>query len=139
MEYTVELNGKEYSLPTFKKSVRKEIERVTAGNESKKESDKKSLDMYLLVKKLIGDEAALEVFESDDMEEIDLNMITVAFIRICVAYDKPINESAKVDPFNGMNEENKRLVMGVINNASALQNMMDAPRSSVAAFARGMH
>ena len=48
MEYTVELNGKEYSLPTFKKSVRKEIERVTAGNESKKESDKKSLDMYLL-------------------------------------------------------------------------------------------
>ena len=82
MEYTVELNGKEYSLPTFKKSVRKEIERVTAGNESKKESDKKSLDMYLLVKKLIGDEAALEVFESDDMEEIDLNMITVAFIRI---------------------------------------------------------
>ena len=23
MEYTVELNGKEYSLPTFKKSVRK--------------------------------------------------------------------------------------------------------------------
>ena len=44
MEYTVELNGKEYSLPTFKKSVRKEIERVTAGNESKKESATKSLD-----------------------------------------------------------------------------------------------
>ena len=104
MEYTVELNGKEYSLPTFKKSVRKEIERVTAGMRVKR-IRQKSLDMYLLVKKLIGDEAALEVFESDDMEEIDLNMITVAFIRICAAYDKPINESAKVDPFNGMNEE----------------------------------
>lgn len=138
MEYTVELNGKEYSLPTFKKSVRKEIERVTAGNESKK-SPTKITGHVSAREKLIGDEAALEVFESDDMEEIDLNMITVAFIRICAAYDKPINESAKVNPFNGMNEEDKRLVMGVINNASALQNMMDAPRPSVAALARGMH
>jgi hypothetical protein len=139
MEYTVELNGKEYSLPTFKKSVRKEIERVTAGNESKKESDKKSLDMYLLVKKLIGDEAALEVFETDDMEEIDLNLITIAFIRICAAYDKPVNESAKVDPFGGMNDESKRLIMGVVDNASALQNMLDAPKAKASAFARGVN
>ena len=141
MEYILNFNGRSYSLPKYTKSVKHEMERIDANNASQNlDSDKKYQGMYEFIKKMVGEESALDIFETTDMNDIDLNSITICYLGIAIAYDKPINEmNQKKSAFDSISPEDKELLKETIRNADSVERMMrKAGKQQSTTFVRGM-
>lgn len=122
MQYTLEFAGRSYDLPKFTKSVKDEISKIDARNADTRVNDTdKYKGMYNFIRKMIGADAALEIFETENLDEMDLNDITICFLGIGTGYDKPVNEYARGG--NKISEEDKKLVLEVLKNSGNIQNL----------------
>lgn len=124
MEYTLIINGRSYDLPKFTKSVKNAIEKINSDNESKGLSDdEKYKRMYVFVKNIIGEENAMEIFETDNLDEMDLKLIGICYFEICNGYDRPEVEARRQASMSKISEEDRKLVMEVLKNSGNLQNL----------------
>ena len=124
MEYTLIYRGNSYELPKFTKKVKDKIDRISEQNESPSIKDyDKYKGMYDFIRETIGAEAALEIFETDDIDEMDLNEIAVCFLGICSGYDKPVNEAKKEISDNKIDKEDMQMVLEVLRNAGNLKEL----------------
>lgn len=93
MEYTVIVNGQSYDLPKKTMKVAEDIDKLLKADTDTrialKDKYKKQFDF---IRNLIGEDNSKEIFETDDINEIDLPEITLTVKKIMDAYDKPIND-----------------------------------------------
>lgn len=93
MEYTVIVNGQSYDLPKKTMKVAEDIDKLLKADTDTrialKDKYKKQFDF---IRGLIGEDNSKEIFETDDINEIDLPEITLTVKKIMDAYDKPIND-----------------------------------------------
>lgn len=93
MEYTVIVNGQSYDLPKKTMKVAEDIDKLVKADTdiriALKDKYKKQFDF---IKGLIGEDNSKEIFETDDINEIDLPEITLTVKKIIDAYDKPITD-----------------------------------------------
>lgn len=124
MEYTLIINGRSYDLPKFTKSVKNDIEKIITDNESKGLSDdEKYKRMYIFIKKMIGDKNAMEIFETTDLDEMDLKLIGICFYEICNEYDRPEIEAKRNANMSKISEEDKTFVMDLFKNAGNIKTL----------------
>ena len=93
MEYTVIVKGQSYDLPKKTMKVAEDIDKLVKADTdiriALKDKYKKQFDF---IKGLIGEDNSKEIFETDDINEIDLPEITLTVKKIIDAYDKPITD-----------------------------------------------
>lgn len=125
MEYTLIYKERAYDLPKFTKRIRKEIEQINGNNMSSGlDIDKKTKGMYLFIKDKIGEDACLEIFETADLEEIDINELSLVYLGICEGYDRPMNEHTQnTSAFDSISDDDRKLILEVLKNAGNLQNL----------------
>ena len=93
MEYTVIVNGQDYSLPKKTLKVATELDKlIKAESDLKSGSADKYRKQYDFVRFLLGDEVSKEIFRTDDINAIDFPDVTLTVKRIMDAYDKPLND-----------------------------------------------
>ena len=95
-EYALRINNREYELPKKTISVQERIDKIDDENEKKLISKRKKYEnMFAFVKDMVGEEAAKEIFETDDLsriDNIDLCTITISYLGIVDAYSKAIRD-----------------------------------------------
>lgn len=124
MEYCVELNGGMYNLPPYTNKVRSKINRLSADDLNEKADDfNRFINKYEFIKELIGKDAALEVFGAEKMENIDLNLITISYVRILRAYEKNVTELEKEDKLASLSQEDREFMLEFFKNAGNLQEL----------------
>lgn len=124
MEYYAELNGRTYTLPRYTNSVRSKIDRIAADDVSDKvDAGKKFVNKYQFIRELIGEEAAKEVFGTDNIDEMDLNDITISYVRILHAYDKSVSELERENKMASLSPEDRELMLELLKNAGNLQEL----------------
>lgn len=124
MEYYAELNGRTYTLPRYTNSVRSKIDRIAADDVSDKvDAGKKFVNKYQFIRELIGEEAAKEVFGTDNIDEMDLNDITISYVRILHAYDKSVSELEQENKMASLSPEDRELMLELLKNAGNLQEL----------------
>lgn len=122
MIYTLEYAGSSYELPKFTKSVSDKIGKINAQNENTRIPDMdKYKSMYEFICEMIGNENAAEIFETDQLDEIDLNDITVCYLGICAGYEKPVNDFKKKS--SAIDEKDKQFVLDLFKNAGNLKEL----------------
>lgn len=93
MEYTIIVDGQSYDLPKKTLAVVSQLDEVLKVDVNGKLNIRQKFEKcYNFVKSLVGEEAAKEMFGSDDLGEIDLTEVTLAVKKIVEAYDKPITD-----------------------------------------------
>lgn len=124
MEYYAELNGRTYTLPRYTNSVRSKIDRIAADDVSDKvDAGKKFVNKYQFIRELIGEEAAKEVFGTDNIDEMDLNDITISYVRILHAYDKSVSALERENKMASLSPEDRELMLELLKNAGNLQEL----------------
>lgn len=92
MQYTVIVNGRSYDLPPKTLEVVEEMEKVSNIDNVKGLSIREKFQkIFDFVSGLVGVDAAKEILGSDDINKVDLSDVSLAFIKIVEAYDKPVN------------------------------------------------
>lgn len=124
MEYCVELNGGMYALLPYTNNVRSKINRISADDLNEKVDDfNKFISKHGLIKELIGKDAALEIFGTDEVGEIDLNLITICYVRILRAYEKDVAELEREDKLASLSQEDREFMMEFFKNAGNIQEL----------------
>ena len=96
MQYELMYNNLGYPLPKYTAKMSKEMEEIDKQNASMSVSqDRKYKTMYDFVRKTVGSEAAMEIFETDNFEEVDLNVITISYLGIRTGYDRPLLQAKR--------------------------------------------
>lgn len=95
-EYTLKIHNREYELPKKTISVQERIDKIDDENEKKTLSKRKKYEnMFAFVKDMVGEDAAKEIFETEDLNSIDnldLCTITISYLGIVDAYSKAIRD-----------------------------------------------
>lgn len=124
MEYTLIHKNVSYDLPKYTKSIRNDVARINSDNASKGLSDdEKSKRMYQFIRKVVGEDAAMKIFETDDLEEIDLQEIAICYIRICASYEKVLAEARSEAEHPRISPEDRAFVSDFLKNAGNVKNI----------------
>ena len=95
-EYALNIHNREYELPKKTISVQERIDKIDDDNEKKLLSKRKKYEnMFAFIKDMVGEDAAKEIFETDDLsriDDIDLCTITIAYLGIVDAYSKAVRD-----------------------------------------------
>ena len=137
MQYELMYNNLAYPLPKYTAAVSKEMAAIDKQNASMTvDQERKYKAMYDFVRKTVGADAAMEIFETDSFEEVDLNAITISYLGIRVGYEKPLLQ-AKQAANNTMTEEDDKklhMVMKMLEKPEELnkliQNVDKMPKNS---------
>lgn len=114
MQYELVYNNLTYPLPKYTAAVSKEMAAIDKQNASMAvDQERKYKSMYEFVRKTVGSEAAMEIFETDNFDEVDLNAITISYLGIRVGYDKPLLQ-AKQAANNTMTEDDEKKLQMVM-------------------------
>lgn len=114
MQYELVYNNLTYPLPKYTAAVSKEMAAIDKQNASMAvDQERKYKTMYEFVRKTVGSEAAMEIFETDNFDEVDLNAITISYLGIRVGYDKPLLQ-AKQAANNTMTEDDEKKLQMVM-------------------------
>ena len=93
MQYTVIINGKSYDLPPKTIGVVEEMEKVSNIDNVKGISIREKYQkIFDFVSGLVGADNAKEILGSDDIGKVDLSDVSLAFIKIVEAYDRPVRD-----------------------------------------------
>nr|DAS02961.1 MAG TPA: hypothetical protein [Caudoviricetes sp.] len=90
MQYTVIFNRKSYDLPKKTMAIWEDLDsifKLDATNLPNREKYKKMIEF---IAKLVGQEAIEEIFGTEDLDEMDLNDITLAIFKVRDAYENPL-------------------------------------------------
>lgn len=108
MQYELMYNNLGYPLPKYTAKMSKEMEEIDKQNASMSVSqDRKYKTMYDFVRKTVGSEAAMEIFETDNFEEVDLNVITISYLGIRTGYDRPLLQAKRAANSIAIDENDK--------------------------------
>lgn len=88
MEIVVNINDVEYTLPKKTLKLAKMIDGAYAATSSE-DSYKKQ---YVFVKEVLGAEKTKELLDGDKIEDVDLVLLSYAFVKIDKAYTKPVED-----------------------------------------------
>lgn len=92
MEYTIIVNGQSYDLPKKTIQVVEKLDDVLRVDSTNLKVKQKFEKLHAFVKGIVGEDAAKEMFGSDDLSEIDLSELTITVKKINDAYEAPVNE-----------------------------------------------
>ena len=143
MQYELVYNNLTYPLPKYTAAVSKEMAAIDKQNASMAvDQERKYRSMYEFVRKTVGSEAAMEIFETDNFDEVDLNAITISYLGIRVGYDKPLLQ-AKQAANNTMTEDDEKklqMVMKMLEKPEELnkliQNVDKMPKNGQSVMGR---
>ena len=108
MQYELMYNNLGYPLPKYTAKMSKEMEEIDKQNASMSVSqDRKYKTMYDFVRKTVGPEAAMEIFETDNFDEVDLNAITISYLGIRAGYDRPLLQAKRAANSIAIDENDK--------------------------------
>lgn len=93
MNYSVIINDRSYELPKRTIAVAEKLDKVANVDNIRGLSLKdKYAKLYDCVEDLLGHENAVEILGSDNIDEVDLSEVTLAFRKIVDAYNRPMAE-----------------------------------------------
>lgn len=93
MEYTIIVNGQSYDLPKKTIGVMSELDEVLKVDSNARLTVKQKFEkLHTFMKHLVGDDAAKEMFGSEDLNDIDLSELTLAIKKVADSYDSPVVE-----------------------------------------------
>lgn len=93
MQYSVNHNGVTCMLPTYTRSVKKKIDSVNDQLSKTEIPLDARLDAeYAFLLEMVGEETLSKVLGSDDLDEIDLNDMSILYLKITKEYDRPVEE-----------------------------------------------
>ncbi len=126
--YTLMFKNRTYEIPKYSIAVRKKMDRIDADNMNQNiDQEQKYRNMYEFIKEMVGEENAVDMYGTNDFDQVDLNDITISYLGVCSAYDKPVNdERKKSSAMNSVSEEDKKLITEIIRNAGSLQNLSNS-------------
>ena len=127
MQYELMYNNLGYPLPKYTAKMSKEMEEIDKQNASMSVSqDRKYKTMYDFVRKTVGSEAAMEIFETDNFEEVDLNVITISYLGIRTGYDRPLLQAKRVANSIAIDENDKTVqtIMKILEEPEELNKLI---------------
>lgn len=127
MQYELMYNNLEYPLPKYTAKMSKEMEEIDKQNASMSVSqDRKYKTMYDFVRKTVGSEAAMEIFETDNFEEVDLNVITISYLGIRTGYDRPLLQAKRAANSIAIDENDKivQTIMKILEKPEELNKLI---------------
>lgn len=127
MQYELMYNNLGYPLPKYTAKMSKEMEEIDKQNASMSVSqDRKYKTMYDFVRKTVGSEAAMEIFETDNFEEVDLNVITISYLGIRAGYDRPLLQAKREANSIAIDENDKtvRTMMRILEKPEELNKLI---------------
>lgn len=90
MDYTIIVDGRSYDLPKKTIGVMEKLDEALKIDSNKGLTVKQKYEkLHSFVKGVVGDEAAQEMFGSDNISEIDLSELGLTVLKIRDAYDEP--------------------------------------------------
>lgn len=114
MKYELVYNNQYYPLPKYTVAVSKEMASIDRQNESTSvDQERKYKTMYDFVRKMVGPEASMEIFETDNFNEVDLNAITISYLGIRVGYEKPVLQASQSVNDMLIDEDDKKVQMAM--------------------------
>ena len=120
-------NNLGYSLPKYTAKISKEMEKIDKQNASMSVSqDRKYKTMYDFVRKTVGSEAAMEIFETDNFDEVDLNAITISYLGIRAGYDRPLLQEKRAANSIAIDENDKTVqtIMKILEKPEELNKLI---------------
>lgn len=127
MQYELMYNNLGYPLPKYTAKMSKEMEEIDKQNASMSVSqDRKYKTMYDFVRKTVGSEAAMEIFETDNFEEVDLNVITISYLGIRTGYDRPLLQAKREANSIAIDENDKTVqtIMKILEKPEELNKLI---------------
>lgn len=127
MQYELMYNNLGYPLPKYTAKMSKEMEEIDKQNASMSVSqDRKYKTMYDFVRKTVGSEAAMEIFETDNFEEVDLNVITISYLGISTGYDRPLLQAKRAANSIAIDENDKTVqtIMKILEKPEELNKLI---------------
>jgi len=104
MEYTVIINGQSYDLPKKTMKVVEEMDKVAQIDNVKGIGIRdKFKALFDFIGGLVGKETAKEILGSDKLDDVDLSEVTLTFVKIKDAYDKPLEDYNTDKSFQKLN------------------------------------
>lgn len=93
MVHTIIVNNKSYDLPKKTVAVAEKLDYALTVDNIKGLTVKGKFEiLHNFVKELVGEENAVEMLGSANLEEIDLSDLTMVVLSIKDAYEKPMND-----------------------------------------------
>ena len=127
MQYELMYNNLGYPLPKYTAKMSKEMEEIDKQNASMSVSqDRKYKTMYDFVRKTVGSEATMEIFETDNFEEVDLNVITISYLGIRTGYDRPLLQAKRAANSIAIDENDKTVqtIMKILEKPEELNKLI---------------
>ena len=127
MQYELMYNNLGYPLPKYTAKMSKEMEEIDKQNASMSVSqDRKYKTMYDFDRKTVGSEAAMEIFETDNFEEVDLNVITISYLGIRTGYDRPLLQAKRAANSIAIDENDKTVqtIMKILEKPEELNKLI---------------
>ena len=127
MQYELMYNNLGYPLPKYTAKMSKEMEEIDKQNASMSVSqDRKYKTMYDFVRNTVGSEAAMEIFETDNFEEVDLNVITISYLGIRTGYDRPLLQAKRAANSIAIDENDKTVqtIMKILEKPEELNKLI---------------
>ena len=127
MQYELVYNNLGYSLPKYTAKISKEMEEIDKQNATMSVSqDRKYKTMYDFVRKTVGSEAAMEIFETDNFDEVDLNAITISYLGIRAGYDRPLLQAKRAANSIAIDENDKTVqtIMKILEKPEELNKLI---------------
>lgn len=107
MDLTVNIEDREYKLP--KKTLK--LAKMIDGAYSAVSSEDSYKKQYAFVKEVLGADETKDLLDGDKVEDIDLVLLSVAFVKIEKAYTKPV-EDVRDDDTDVMEKMDKIVSVG---------------------------
>lgn len=125
--YKLLFRSRTYEIPKYSIGIRRMMDQIDSENsDAKVDREQKYRNMYDFIKELIGEENARDAFGTDDFEQVDLNDITIAYLGVASAYDKPVNDEKKKTAAGSISKEDRELIQSIqtiMQNAGTLQKL----------------
>lgn len=126
-EYALKIHNREYALPKKTISVQERIDKIDDDNDKKLLPKRKKYEnMFAFVKDMVGEDAAKEIFETDDLsriDDIDLCTITISYLGIVDAYSKAIRDYQMDGSESAINNEVLGKVISLAKSVETIQNV----------------
>lgn len=104
MIYTLIMNKKSYDLPKKTLEVVEAMDAVAQLDQDDSLTTRQKYQKILdFERELIGEKNIVEIFGSDELDQVDLTEVLLAFRKIVDAYNKPVQDyerSSSLDVFN---------------------------------------
>lgn len=104
MIYTLIMNKKSYDLPKKTLAVVEAMDTVVQLDQDDSLSTRQKYQHIMdFEREILGEKAVEEIFGSNDIDQVDLSEVILAFRKIVDAYNKPVQDyerSSSLDVFN---------------------------------------